>query len=37
MSLAAHPHITAFMTRMGAREGVKTALAEEGLEAFVGA
>lgn len=34
MSLADYPNISAFMARMDAREGVKEALTEEGLEAF---
>jgi glutathione S-transferase len=34
MSLAGHPNISAFMTRMNTREGVQQALAEEELEAF---
>ncbi|MDB4991895.1 MAG: gst [Parcubacteria group bacterium] len=36
MDLSGQPNITAFMTRMDAREGVKTALQEEGLETFGG-
>ncbi|MDB5189775.1 MAG: glutathione transferase GstA [Parcubacteria group bacterium] len=34
MDLSGHPNISAFMARMDAREGVKEALKEEGLEAF---
>ncbi|MEO6536405.1 MAG: glutathione transferase GstA [Candidatus Paceibacterota bacterium] len=34
MDLSGHPNISAFMARMDAREGVKQALEEEGLEAF---
>lgn len=34
MDLSGHPNISAFMARMDARDGVKQALEEEGLEAF---